>query len=235
MVATPIGNLEDITLRALRVLKEVDLIACEDTRVTGKLLAKYEIKNKMLSLHSHSKQNKFDLVLNKLVNGEDVAYVTDAGTPGVSDPGFALIKAIRSCHPEQNEGSQDSSPAVQNDISIIPIPGSSAVVSAVSVSDLVNKEFFFAGFLPKKKGRQTKFKELREIQAPIVIYESVLRLERTLRDIEEYLGSDTGVFIAREMTKMFEEYWSGSVEEILADLKNHKLKGEIVLIVRKIV
>ena len=219
MVATPIGNLEDITLRAIRILKEVDLIACEDTRVTGKLLHHYEVNTKMISLHSHSKQNKLDLVLNKLLNGEDVAYVTDAGTPGVSDPGFTLIREVN-----KNE-----------DIEIFPIPGPSAVAAAVSVSDLVNKEFFFAGFLPKKKGRQTKFRELINLEAPIVIYESALRLERTLADVREYFGEDTDVFIAREMTKMFEESWGGKVEEVLDDIKNHKIKGEIVLIVRKMV
>ncbi len=219
MVATPIGNLEDITLRAIRILKEVDLIACEDTRVTGKLLKHYEIDTKMISLHSHSKQNKFDLIMNKLINGEDVAYTTDAGTPGISDPGFALIREIKK----------------NKEIDVFPIPGASAVAAAVSVSDLVNKEFFFAGFLPKKKGRQTKFKELKEIDAPVVIYESAMRLERTLTDIKEYFGEDTEVFVAREMTKMFEECWGGKVEEVLKNLKNHKIKGEIVLIVRKIV
>jgi len=255
MVATPIGNLEDMTLRAIRVLKEVDFIACEDTRVSGKLLKHYEIDTKLISLHSHSKDNKYELILNKLINGESIAYITDAGTPGVSDPGQRLVAEILSSksktlnksqitnskHNEvvissktkQSEGSRDSSPAVQNDIQIVPIPGASAVATAVSVSDLVNKEFYFVGFLPKKKGRQTKFKELINIEAPIIIYESALRLERTLKDVREFLGEDAEVFIAREMTKMFEECWGGNIISVILDLKNHKMKGEIVLIVKK--
>jgi len=268
MVATPIGNLEDMTLRAIRILGEVDFIACEDTRVSGKLLKHYGIETKLISLHSHSKDNKYELILNKLVNGESIAYITDAGTPGVSDPGQTLIQRINelknqetqelknndvviasevkqsdtSCHPRPDRGSTNSlvdsrlrgndNKKNNNDIKIIPIPGASAVVAAVSVSDIVNKEFYFAGFLPKKKGRQTKFRELINLDAPIIIYESALRLERTLKDIREYFGGDAEVFVAREMTKLFEESWGGSAEEILSNLKSHKLKGEIVLIVK---
>jgi len=256
MVATPIGNLEDMTLRAIRVLAEVDFIACEDTRVSGKLLKHYKIETKLISLHSHSKENKYELILNKLVNGESIAYITDAGTPGVSDPGQELIQRIRQitkpsnvCHSALDAESIQIDPRVKpeddnvcnlsnqqinelSNIQIIPIPGASAVAAAVSISGLVNKEFYFAGFLPKKKGRQTKFRELINLDAPIIIYESALRLERTLKDIREYFGGDAEVFVAREMTKLFEESWGGSAEEILSNLKSHKLKGEIVLIVK---
>lgn len=216
MVATPIGNLEDITLRAIRILKEVDFIACEDTRVSGKLLKSYKIDTKLISLHAHSKENKYELILNKLINGKNIAYITDAGTPGVSDPGKNLVKVAK-----------------DKGIDVLPIPGANALATAVSVSDLINKEFYFAGFLPKKKGRQTKFNELKNMNAPVVVYESALRLERTLKDIEQYLGKNAEVFIAREMTKMFEEYWGGKVGDVLTDLGSHKLKGEIVLIMRK--
>jgi len=214
IVATPIGNLEDITLRALRVLKEVDLIACEDTRVTRKLLENFDIKNTTISYFQHSKLSKIEYIIDQLNEGKDIALVTDAGTPGISDPGQELIARIRTA---------------DNKIKIIPIPGSSALTAAASVSGMIEKEFYFAGFLPKKKGRQTKFKELSKLNVPIVIYESANRLEKALGEIKEYFGDDTKVFIAREITKMFEEYWSGSVDEIIKGLPNHQLKGEIVL------
>lgn len=218
IVATPIGNLEDITLRALRVLKEVDLIACEDTRVTRKLLDHYNIKNTTISYFQHSKLSKIEYIIEQLKLGKNIALATDAGTPGISDPGQALIARIQN---------------TDNSIQVIPIPGSSALTAAASVSGMIEKEFYFAGFLPKKKGRQTKFKELYKLNVPIVIYESANRLEKALGEIREYFGEDTKVFIAREITKMFEEYWSGAVDEIIKDLKNHNLKGEIVIVVSK--
>ncbi len=243
IVATPIGNLGDITLRALEVLKSVDIIACEDTRVSGVLLKHYGIKKPLVSFHQHSIQSVISRLVDSLTRGENVAFVTDGGTPGVSDPGGVLVERVREnnhCHPERNEGSsrmqQDSSSAsrrTQNDvIKIVPIPGPSAVTAAVSVSGMVEKDFYFAGFLPKKKGRQTGFKKLVKLNVPIVIYESALRLERTLNDIKAYFGETAKIFIAREITKMFEEYWSGNINSILKDLKSHQLKGEIVLIVR---
>lgn len=259
IVATPIGNLEDITLRALRVLKEVDLIACEDTRVTGKLLEHFDIKKPLVSYFQHSKLSKIEYIIDQLRNGKNIALVTDAGTPGISDPGEQLITEVRNsnieirnksqcsntpnitnCHPELDSGSRNycidsgSQGTVRNDnVKVIPIPGPSALTAAASVSGMIEKEFYFAGFLPKKKGRQTKFKELIKIDAPIVIYESAMRLERTLTDIETYFGDDSTVFIAREITKMFEEYWSGKVSELIAGLKEHTLKGEIVLVVKR--
>ncbi len=218
IVATPIGNLEDITLRALRVLKEVDLIACEDTRVTRKLLDHFDIKNTTISYFQHSKLSKIEYIIDQLKQGKNIALATDAGTPGISDPGQALIARIQN---------------TDNRIQVIPVPGPSALTAAASVSGMIEKEFYFAGFLPKKKGRQTKFKELIKLNVPIVIYESANRLEKALGEIKIYFGAETKVFIAREITKMFEEYWGGSVDEIIKDLKNHQLKGEIVLVVKQ--
>lgn len=270
IVATPIGNLGDITLRALETLKSVDIIACEDTRVSGVLLKHYNIKKPLVSFHQHSNESVIRGLVDRLTRGENVALITDGGTPGISDPGGILVERIRNLrerHPERNEGSScmrqdssadmnrlqndekkiatsttprndevgDSNLAIQqfNNITILPLPGPSAVTAAVSVSGMVEKEFYFAGFLPKKKGRQTELKKLITLNVPIVIYESALRLERTLNDIKTYFGETAEVFIAREITKMFEEYWGGNVDSILSDLKSHQLKGEIVLIVRK--
>ncbi len=220
IVATPIGNLEDITLRAIRVLKEADLIACEDTRVTGQMLKHFEIKKPLVSYFQHSKLSKIEYIIDELKSGKNIALVTDAGTPGISDPGQELIARIKN---------------VESDILVIPVPGPSALAAAASVSGLIEKEFFFAGFLPKKKGRQTKFKQLKSLDCPIVIYESAMRIERTLGDIKAYLGDDTKVFIAREITKMFEEYWGGSVIDVISGLKSHQLKGELVLIVKRVI
>lgn len=248
VVATPIGNLEDITLRAIRVLREVDLVACEDTRVTGKLLAHFDIRKPMISYFQHSKLAKVELIIEKLLNGENIALVTDAGTPGISDPGQELVTQIRQSVIARSQSDEaiyqkrlprlDSGhkSMARNDnlIKIIPIPGPSALAAAASVSGLIEKEFYFAGFLPKKKGRQTKFNALKMLDCPIVIYENAMRLEKTLGDIREYWGDNTEVFIAREMTKMFEEYWGGPVGNVLGDLKNHQMKGEIVLIIKKL-
>jgi 16S rRNA (cytidine1402-2'-O)-methyltransferase len=222
IVATPIGNMGDITLRAIETLKSVDLVACEDTRVTGGLLSKLDIKKPLKAIHQHSLDKAVDEVINELNCGKNVAYVTDGGTPGISDPGQNLIQNVKIKNQNDN-----------TNINIIPIPGSSAVTAAVSVSGLVDKEFYFAGFLPKKKGRQTELRYLSTIKVPIVIYESAYRIEKTLNDVAEHLGSETEVFIAREITKMFEEYWGGNILKVTQELKTHKLKGEFVLIVKK--
>ena len=256
IVATPIGNLQDITLRALEALKNADIIACEDTRVTGVLLKHFEIKKPLFSYFQHSSLSKIDYIIEQLKDGKNIALVTDAGTPGISDPGQELIAHIRGYEvgqkveqfqknivipakagiQEWNNLDSSSQATAWNDrtgqIQIIPIPGPSALATAASVSGMIEKEFYFAGFLPKKKGRQTQFLKLSKLDVPIIIYESAMRLERTLEDIKTYLGESTEVFIAREMTKMFEEYWGGNIEEVIADLKNHQMKGEIVLIVQ---
>jgi len=229
IVATPIGNLQDITLRALETLKGVDLIACEDTRVTGNLLKHFEITKPMVSYFQHSQLSKIDYIIEQLLSGKNIALVTDAGTPGISDPGQELIDTIGKYHPyapPKLGGGREG-------IRVIPIPGASALAGAASVSGMIEKEFYFAGFLPKKKGRQTQFKRLSTLGVPIIVYESANRLERTLGDIRTYFGDDAKVFIAREMTKLFEEYWGGSIGEVAKDIKNHQLKGELVLVVKK--
>lgn len=218
IVATPIGNRDDITLRALETLKFVDLIACEDTRHTGQLLAHYEIKKPLVSYFQHSQLSKVEQIIKELKNGKNIALVTDAGTPGISDPGQELIAKI-----------YDS----KFEVHVVPIPGPSALAAIASVSGMIGKEFYFAGFLPKKKGRQTCFKKLSLLDCPVVIYESSNRLERTLEDIKTYFGPDSEVFIGREMTKMFEEYWGGGVDGVIQTLSEHQLKGEIALIVKK--
>ena len=237
IVATPIGNLGDITLRALEVLKSVDFVACEDTRVTGNLLKHFEIKKEMISYFQHSKLSKIEYIIELLLSGKNIALVTDAGTPGISDPGQELIHRIRNYElgMRQITNNQETTSGQYSDsnIQIIPIPGASALTAAESVSGMIEKEFYFAGFLPKKKGRQTKFKALSTLGCPIVIYESANRLERTLNDTMTYFGTNVDVFIAREITKMFEEYWGGKIEEIISTLKNHQMKGEIVFIIKK--
>lgn len=243
IVATPIGNMGDITLRAIEILKSVDLVVCEDTRVSGSLLHKLEIKKPLKAIHQHSQDKAIDEVINELINGRDVAYITDGGTPGVSDPGLKLIQKAREIASSKflisNEitnhktQKQFNNLTTQQLIPIIPIPGASAVTSAISVSGLVDKEFYFAGFLPKKKGRQTELKNLASLEVPIVIYESAFRIEKTLNDVREYFGAETEIFIAREMTKMFEEYWGGKITEVVEGINDHKLKGEFVLIVKK--
>lgn len=222
IVATPIGNMGDITLRAIETLKEVSLVVCEDTRVTGALLHKLEIKKTMKAIHQHSQDQAIDDVIRVLEGGQSVAYVTDGGTPGISDPGQKLVQSAKI--KMQNSG---------RELLVFPIPGASAVTAAVSVSGMVEKEFYFTGFLPKKKGRQTELKYLATLKVPIVIYESAFRIEKTLNDLKDYFGDNTEVFVAREMTKMFEEYWGDDINNVIAELKNHKLKGEMVIIAKK--
>ena len=255
IVATPIGNLGDMTLRAIETLKNVDIIACEDTRVTGKLLELFGFKKPLVSYFQHSALSKIEYIISELQSGKNIALTTDAGTPGISDPGQQLIAQIRrhsefisESHgiPKQaqilKQVQDDTKVSVQDEkagdlndasIKIIPIPGVSALTAAASVSGMIEKEFYFAGFLPKKKGRQTKFRALNLLDCPVVIYESANRLERTLGDIKTYFGAGSEVFIAREITKMFEEYWGGSVDEVMAGLSTHQMKGEIVLVVKR--
>ncbi|MEI8061150.1 MAG: ribosomal RNA small subunit methyltransferase I [Candidatus Berkelbacteria bacterium] len=237
IVATPIGNMGDITKRAVEILSTVDFVACEDTRVAGGLFHQLEIKKEMVSIHQHSSDEKIGFIIRELEAGKSVAYVSDNGTPGISDPGQKLVQMVREvCHPEFISGSNNEIPKqVRNDntnIQIIPIPGPSAVTAAISVSGMVEKEFYFVGFLPKKKGRETKFKWLKLLDCSIVIYESAIRLEKTLIDIQKYLGENTEVFLAREMTKKFEEYWGGNIAEIINDLKSHTIKGEFVIVAK---
>lgn len=211
VVATPIGNLEDITLRALRMLKEVDLIACEDTRHTGILLQHYDIKKPLVSYHQHSKLQKIDYIISELESGKNIALVTDAGTPGISDPGGVLIEQ-----------------AIKNNIRVEPIPGPSSVTAILSVSGIPAEKFLFLGYLPKKKGRQTLLNKLKEFSYPIIIFESPERITKTLQEIESNWGN-RHVIIGRELTKKFEEILRGKISEILSKIRP---QGEFVVIIK---
>lgn len=213
MVATPIGNLEDITLRAMRVLKEVDLIACEDTRLTKRLLDHYQITTPTISYHQHSQVGKIDFLISKLKEGKNLALVSDAGTPGISDPGGLLVQAAN------REG-----------IKVETIPGPSAVVAALSVSGLPTDRFLFLGFLPHKKGRETLVKEIVESKYTIVFYESVHRIIKALEQLQA-ANLNREVVVCRELTKKFETVYRGKVNEVLEKLKPEAVKGEFVVIV----
>lgn len=213
IVATPIGNLEDITLRALRILKEVEYIAAEDTRHSGILLKKYEIPGKLLSYHSHSSTDRRDHIINLLLQGNSVALISDAGTPGISDPAYGLITK-----------------AIEEGITITPIPGPSAVLSALVMSGLPMNHFLYLGFLPIKKGRQTLLKRLAEEDHTIVIYEAPHRILKTLSQLLEFWG-DRPVAICREITKIHEEAIRGTLSQALEHFKNKKPKGEFVLVI----
>lgn len=222
VVGTPIGNMEDITYRAVRVLDEVDLILCEDTRVTVNLLNKYGIKKPTLSYHSQSKITKIDHILKLIEEGKTLALVSDAGTPTISDPGSFLISKIKEAFPE---------------IEVIGIPGPSAVVTALSISGLPASDFTFLGFLPHKKGRETLFKEISESERTVVFYESPHRIIKTLESLKEHLvatpPNKRRVVIGRELTKVFEQVISGTPEEVLEYFKvnEDKVRGEFVVMV----
>ncbi|MBN2585565.1 16S rRNA (cytidine(1402)-2'-O)-methyltransferase [Patescibacteria group bacterium] len=210
VVATPIGNLEDITLRAVRMLKEVSAIACEDSRVTRTLLNKYEVKTPVITYHQHSPSGE---ILKRLKHGEDIALVTDAGTPGIQDPGGKLVHE-----------------AIEAGATVVPIPGVSALTTALSAAGINADAFYFLGFLPKKQGRQTLFSEMAGLDIPMVIYESPMRVIKTLKDIEQYLGNRQ-IVVARELTKKFEEIRKGGVMELIDRFGKQKPKGEFVLII----
>jgi len=214
IVSTPIGNLEDITMRALRILKEVDFICAEDTRTSKKLLNHYEITTPLTSFHAHSTDKKREAIVRRLTNGESSALISDAGTPGISDPGWVLI---RDC--------------LAANIKIIPIPGASAVLSAFVGSGLPMDKFVYFGFLPLKKGRQTLFKKLAEEKRTMVFYESPRRIIKTLEQLTDYLPKTSQVVIAREITKIHEEFLRGDLETVLSELKGRaSIKGEIVVL-----
>jgi len=216
IVATPIGNLEDITLRAIRTLKEVDYILCEDTRVTGKLLKHYEIDTKMKRYDAHASERVHEEVLRDLEDGKHIALVSDAGTPGVSDPGVLLVTRAR-----------------EAGVCIDAIPGPSAVTAAFSIAGVVGNQFSFLGFAPQKKGRKTFFAELTEVEIPVIFFESTHRIMKTLESLVSNLSKDREVIVAREITKMHEEVVRGSAQEVLAYFEEHKdhQRGEFVVIV----
>ncbi|MEN6330901.1 MAG: 16S rRNA (cytidine(1402)-2'-O)-methyltransferase [Smithella sp.] len=215
IVATPIGNLEDITLRAMRILKEVDLIAAEDTRHTRKLLNAYEISTPLISLHEHNEREKSSTVIAKIKSGMSVAYVTDAGTPCISDPGYLLVKAARA-----------------ENILVVPVPGVSAVITALSVAGFPVDNFMFCGFLPAKENKRRKFLEdLKEEESTFVFYESPVRYLAVLQDIYNVLG-EREIAVARELTKIFEEIKCGKISSFLAGGLQGKIKGEFTIIIK---
>lgn len=215
IVATPIGNLEDITFRAIRTLKEVDYIFAEDTRVTKKLLNHYEIDTIVYRYDEHTKLHQIENIINLLKEEKNIAIVTDAGTPCISDPGYEIVER-----------------ALKEDIKVSPIPGASSMVAAASVSGISMRRIAYEGFLPKKKGRQTLLKKLVEEERSIIIFESPHRIEKTLSELKEYLG-DREVALCREITKLYEEIISGKISELLGKLEGRTIKGEIVLIVKE--
>ena len=214
IVATPIGNLEDITVRALKILKEVDLIAAEDTRQTLKLLNHYEINKPLISYHRHNEDVKSDILIEKLKNGENIALVSDAGTPGICDPGEEVIKK-----------------AIDENIEVIPIPGACAMINALICSGISTKEFEFLGFLPlNKKLRKEKMDEIKNSNKTVIIYEAPHKMKSTLEDLKEILGN-RNIVLARELTKIHEEFIRKNIDELLKNIDS--LKGEMILIIEK--
>ena len=214
IVPTPIGNLEDITFRAINVLKEADLILAEDTRTSGKLLKHFEIETRMQTYHMHNEHKMVDGFVEQLQSGQNIALISDAGTPAISDPGFLLVRA-----------------SAEAGIQVIVLPGPTAFVPALVASALPAHNFVFEGFLPVKKGRQTRLKVLAEESRTMIFYESPHRLERTLRDFGEYFGTDRQASFSREISKKFEDTVRGTLAELEAYAKKNSPKGEFVIVV----
>ncbi|HKO42924.1 MAG TPA: 16S rRNA (cytidine(1402)-2'-O)-methyltransferase [Pyrinomonadaceae bacterium] len=216
LVATPIGNLDDITLRAMKVLGDVNLIACEDTRHTRKLLTHFGINTRTISYHEHNERERAVELLERLKSGDSIAMVSDAGTPGISDPGFRLVQL-----------------AIENDIGVVPVPGAAAFVSALVASGIPADEFFFAGFLPSRAtARRAKLKELQAVPATLILYEAPHRLAASLRDASEILGQRSAV-VARELTKVHEEFARGTLGELAGRFGSENVRGEIVLVIER--
>jgi 16S rRNA (cytidine1402-2'-O)-methyltransferase len=213
IVSTPIGNLKDITLRAIGTLNEVDFILCEDTRTSGNLLNHFEIKKELISLNAFNEKNKIDFIVNRILSNKTAALISDAGTPLISDPGVRLVSAC-----------------IDKGVEIIPIPGASALIAALSMSGLPTDSFVFEGFLPQKKGRQTKLKELAEENRTIVLYESIYRIEKLLNELSEYLP-ERFIVVCREITKKFEETWRGFPKELVESFPQKISKGEFVVVI----
>lgn len=214
LVPTPIGNLEDMTFRAIRVLKEADLILAEDTRTSGKLLKHFEISTHMHSHHMHNEHKTVENVIARLKAGENIALISDAGTPAISDPGFLLTRA-----------------AVENGIDVECLPGATAFVPALVNSGLPNDRFIFEGFLPEKKGRQTRYLALAEETRTMILYVSPHKLNKTLSEFITYFGEDRQICVSRELSKLHEENVRGSVKDVLAHFEKRPAKGEIVVVV----
>ena len=215
IVPTPIGNLEDITLRAINTLKEVDLILAEDTRTSSFLLKHLGISKPLKSYHQHNEHKILDELITQLNSGKNIALISDAGTPGISDPGFLLIRE-----------------AIEKNISIISLPGATAFVPALINSGLPCNEFSFYGFLPQKKGRQTRLKLLELEEKTFIVYESPFRLVKLLQELQKHLGAKRKVCVCRELTKLFEETKRGTLEELILFYNSKPVKGEIVVVVQ---
>lgn len=213
IVSTPIGNLKDITLRAIETLKEVDFILCEDTRTSGNLLNHLEIKKELISLNAFNEQKKIEFIVDRIVSNQTAALISDAGTPLISDPGVRLVSAC-----------------IDRGIEIIPVPGPVALIAALSMSGLPTDSFVFEGFLPQKKGRQTKLKALAEENRTIIIYESMYRIEKLLKELSEYLP-ERFLVVCREITKKFEETWRGFPKDLVETFPEKISKGEFVVVI----
>lgn len=214
IVPTPIGNLKDMTFRAVEILKKVDLILAEDTRTSGKLLKHFEIGTQMQSHHMHNEHKMVNRIVDRLKSGETIALISDAGTPAISDPGFLLTRAC-----------------IQNNIDIECLPGATAFVPALVNSGLANDKFVFEGFLPVKKGRQTRLKLLSKEERTMIFYESPHKFLKTLTQFAEYFGDDREISVSRELTKLYEETIRGTIVEVLARFENKTPKGEFVIVV----
>ena len=216
MVATPIGNLDDFSFRGIETLKKIDVIAAEDTRITKRLLDKYQISKKTFSLHIKNENFKVKSIIEMLLNGKNVALVSDAGTPCISDPGYLLVNEAR-----------------KNNINVYPIPGATSPIAALSVSGLPSERFFFEGFLPKKKGRNKRIESLSKLGVSIVVFEAPYRLIKTLGDIYDIMGNRQ-ISICKEISKINEQNYFGNLEDVILEMKNiSKIKGEYVIIIAK--
>jgi len=219
VVATPIGNLEDMTQRGLRILKEVDFVLCEDTRHTLQLLNHFGIKKSLISYHQHSRLQKIDYIIELLRQGKNLALVSDAGTPAISDPGGVLVAEVV----------KQLGAAVQ----IVPIPGAAAVTTLASVAGLPTDKFVFLGFLPHKKGRQSLFNQIKESEQTVIFYESPYRIAKTLESLVDVLEPERQIVVGRELTKKFETIYRGNASEVLDKVKNDEIKGEFAVAVAR--
>lgn len=213
IVSTPIGNLKDITLRALEIIEQVDFILCEDTRITSILLNHYKLKKELISFNAFSESKKIPAILNRILTGESCALLSDAGTPLISDPGVRLI-----------------SEAINKNIKIVPVPGATALITALAISGLPTDSFIFEGFLPQKKGRQKMLKELSQEKRTIILYESTYRIKKLIEELNEYMPGRY-IVVCRELTKKFEETWRGFPPDLMRELDDKIIKGEFAIVV----